>query len=120
MGSINNKAARNKARRLEGLAHGNDSFCETNATPRHNVIKIESEPNFDPAYVARGGQRSPGGAGQGVAQPWRAWVGLACCGVDQARFLKRQDSFPVSMISQWWVRRSCSAVVIFGVAEDGE
>jgi hypothetical protein len=27
--------------------------------------------------------------------------------------LKRQDALPVSMISQWWVRRSSSAVVIF-------
>lgn len=26
--------------------------------------------------------------------------------------LKRQDSFPVSTVSQWWVRRSSSAVVI--------
>ena len=31
---------------------------------------------------------------------------------DQARCLKRQLSLPVSMISQWWVRRSSSAVVI--------
>ena len=31
----------------------------------------------------------------------------------QARFLKRQLSFPVSTMSQWWVRRSRSAVVIF-------
>jgi hypothetical protein len=33
--------------------------------------------------------------------------------VDQLRFLKRQLSLPVSMISQWWVRRSNMAVVIF-------
>ena len=32
---------------------------------------------------------------------------------DQARFLKRQDSLPVSMISQWRVRQSKSAVIIF-------
>ena len=32
----------------------------------------------------------------------------------QERFLKRQLSLPVSMISQWWVRRSSSAVVILG------
>src|SRR6476620_1126563 len=32
----------------------------------------------------------------------------------QARFLKRQLSLPVSTMSQWWVRRSSSAVVIFG------
>ena len=31
---------------------------------------------------------------------------------DQARCLKRQLSLPVSMISQWWVRRSSNAVVI--------
>ena len=30
----------------------------------------------------------------------------------QARFLKRQLSLPVSTMSQWWVRRSSSAVVI--------
>jgi len=28
--------------------------------------------------------------------------------------LKRQLSLPVSMMSQWWVRRSSSAVVILG------
>jgi hypothetical protein len=38
--------------------------------------------------------------------------GVACC--DQRRFLKRQLSLPVSTMSQWWVRRSSSAVVIFG------
>jgi hypothetical protein len=32
----------------------------------------------------------------------------------QARFLKRQLSLPVSTMSQWWVRRSNKAVVIFG------
>jgi hypothetical protein len=31
---------------------------------------------------------------------------------DQARFLKRQLLLPVSMISQWWDRRSSSAGVI--------
>src|SRR3954452_24434222 len=31
----------------------------------------------------------------------------------QARFLKRQLSLPVSMMSQWWVSRSSMAVVIF-------
>ena len=33
---------------------------------------------------------------------------------DYERFLKRQLSLPVSMISQWWVRRSSRAVVILG------
>ena len=32
---------------------------------------------------------------------------------DQPRFLKRQLSLPVSMMSQWCVRRSSRAVVIF-------
>src|SRR3546814_14715723 len=32
----------------------------------------------------------------------------------QLRFLKRQLSLPVSTISQWWVTRSSSAVVILG------
>lgn len=31
---------------------------------------------------------------------------------DQARFLSRQLSLPVSTMSQWWVKRSSSAVVI--------
>ena len=31
--------------------------------------------------------------------------------------MKRQLSFPVSMMSQWWVSRSSIAVVDFGVAE---
>ena len=34
-------------------------------------------------------------------------------------FLKRKLSFPVSRMWQRWVRRSSSAVVIFGVAEHG-
>ena len=33
-------------------------------------------------------------------------------GAAQLRFLKRQLSLPVSMMSQWCVRRSSSAVVI--------
>src|SRR5215218_1576770 len=31
---------------------------------------------------------------------------------DQTRLLKRQLSLPVSTMSQWWVKRSSSAVVI--------
>ena len=33
--------------------------------------------------------------------------------------MKRQLSLPVSMISQWWVRRSSSAVVILGSPKTG-
>src|SRR3954465_1370489 len=46
----------------------------------------------------------------GVAETARARV----VGWSSARLLNRQLSLPVSMISQWWVRRSSSAVVIFG------
>src|SRR5213083_392096 len=46
----------------------------------------------------------------GVAETGRARV----VGSWSARLLKRQLSLPVSMISQWWVRRSSSAVVILG------
>ena len=37
---------------------------------------------------------------------------MGCRGRDQLRLLKRQLSLPVSMMSQWWVSRSSSAVVI--------
>ena len=38
--------------------------------------------------------------------------GAFCAGRAQRRCLKRQLSLPVSTMSQWWVRRSSSAVVI--------
>ena len=37
---------------------------------------------------------------------------------DQLRFLKRQLSLPVSMMSQWWVSRSSRGGRHLGVAED--
>ena len=44
----------------------------------------------------------------GSTPAWRSsWWG-------QLRCLKRQLSLPVSMMSQWWVMRSSSAVVILG------
>jgi hypothetical protein len=49
-----------------------------------------------------------------VAQPGRARISKEPFLEAQARFLNRQLSLPVSTISQWWVRRSSSAVVIFG------
>lgn len=51
-----------------------------------------------------GGAGQGCGTGSGRLRPERR---------DQARFLKRQFSRPVSTISQWWVRRSRSAVAIF-------
>jgi hypothetical protein len=62
---------------------------------------------------ARAGVSRPrleGGEHVGIlgAERW----GVACC--DQRRFLNRQLSLPVSTMSQWCVRRSSSAVVIFG------
>src|SRR3546814_2060403 len=43
-------------------------------------------------------------------------TGVQTCALPicQLRFLKRQLSLPVSTISQWWVTRSSSAVVILG------
>ena len=46
----------------------------------------------------------------GAVGPRGRSAGLGTAG--QARFLKRQLSLPVSRMSQWWVRRSSSAVVI--------
>ncbi len=49
----------------------------------------------------------------GVAQPADQGSRMSCAQAAlHARFLKRQLSLPVSTISQWWVSRSSSAVVI--------
>src|SRR5207302_8644869 len=50
---------------------------------------------------AWGGAVGPSGAIRDGLGPW-----------GQVRFLKRQLSLPVSRMSQWWVSRSSSAVVI--------
>ena len=65
----------------------------------------ESDPKRDPsgAWVAGPRRRS-----FQVAQTARAG---GCAGL-RPRVLKRQLSLPVSTISQWWVSRSSSAVVI--------
>jgi hypothetical protein len=56
------------------------------------------------------------GAKTGVAEPHRAEQSRSWRAVSRevgyARFLKRQLSLPVSMMSQWCVSRSCMAVVI--------
>src|SRR6266700_1873968 len=63
-------------------------------------------------------RRVPRASRSALTSDGAARVGGACLptgasrGGTQARFLKRQLSFPVSMISQWWVSRSRSAVVI--------
>ena len=57
----------------------------------------------------RCGEQARGGVAFQLAQPTRACV---LEGV-QARVLMRQLSLPVSTMSQWWVSRSSSAVVIF-------
>ena len=59
--------------------------------------------------LCRAGEQARGGVAFPLAQPTRACV---LEGV-QARVLMRQLSLPVSTMSQWWVRRSSSAVVIF-------
>ena len=53
------------------------------------------------------------GGGPDPAQRWGWRRRIRPSSGGQARFLKRQLSFPVSTMSQWWVRRSSSAVVIF-------
>jgi hypothetical protein len=49
-GGINNKTARNKARRSEGLAHGIDSFCETNATLVTMPSKLSQSQYWTPIW----------------------------------------------------------------------
>jgi hypothetical protein len=63
-------------------------------------------PKSDPSDRAKTGVAKPHIAEQ--SRTWRA-VGRA---VGYARFLKRQLSLPVSMMSQWCVSRSSMAVVI--------
>lgn len=57
----------------------------------------------------RCGEQARGGVAFQLAQPTRACVLEG----GQALVLMRQLSLPVSTMSQWWVRRSSSAVVIF-------
>src|SRR6202011_4466332 len=63
-------------------------------------------------------RRVPRASRSALTSDGAARVGGACLpsgasrGGTQARCLKRQLSLPVSMISQWWVSRSSSAVVI--------
>src|SRR5271166_2864486 len=59
-------------------------------------------------------QRSPRRSWSGLRSRGERGLARCYCLEDQARFLKRQLSLPVSTMSQWWVRRSSSAVVIFG------
>ncbi len=64
------------------------------------------------ARISRWGWRR-----EGVARPEAAPARskfLSGFGLGQLRCLKRQLSLPVSIISQWWVVRSSSAVVILG------
>ena len=68
-----------------------------------------SASNVDPSFALSR-------ADDGERSPRRSWSGLRSrgeCGAGcQPRCLKRQLSLPVSTMSQWWVRRSRSAVVI--------
>lgn len=70
-----------------------------------NFIKTESEPNVDPHSDDELIRRGEAGQGCGAGPDRRL--------ASQMRFLKRQLSLPVSTMSQWWVSRSSSAVVIF-------
>ena len=65
-------------------------------------------------------QEGPARSGVTAASPTERSAGSACLPTGasrggtavQVRFLNRQLSLPVSTMSQWWVRRSSSAVVI--------
>src|SRR5271155_3996387 len=63
-------------------------------------------------------QEGPARSGVTAPSPTERSAGGACLptgasrGDGQVRFLNRQLSLPVSMMSQWWVRRSSMAVVI--------
>jgi Bacterial transglutaminase-like N-terminal region len=54
-----------------------------------------------------------GSARQAELSDCAAWARAATLAREcQARFLRRQLSLPVSTMSQWWVKRSSSALVI--------
>jgi len=55
-----------------------------------------------------------GGTGTGKTHLAMAIARSCIRGGSRGRFFKRQLSLPVSTMSQWWVRRSSRAVVIFG------
>ena len=81
-------------------AHGSpgpDPRAGVKAREATRVAGLALTPSTDQALARAGGDCQDDTAG---------WV--------QARFLKRQLSLPVSTMSQWWVRRSSSAVVILG------
>jgi len=69
-----------------------------------------SASNIDPLVVDTDGSARVAAAGRGCGGGARAG---SLSGI-QTRCLKRQLSLPVSTMSQWWVRRSSNAVVIFG------
>ena len=81
------------------LAHGCQSASKVDPL---------SASNIDPLASIFGGSGRPAKAGQGCAAGRLRWRDAQA----EARFLKRQLSLPVSTISQWWVSRSSSAVVI--------
>jgi hypothetical protein len=64
------------------------------------------------AAAVKDGRRPSPEAARSVLDGGEHDARLGQDGSDQARFLKRQLSLPVSMMSQWCVRRSRSAVVI--------
>lgn len=65
------------------------------------------------------GKRPAGAPAESLAQAGRLSMAAAVPAPsgwpDQARFLRRRLSLPVSTMSQWWVRRSSRAVVIFAL-----
>jgi hypothetical protein len=92
------------------------SAVGTCSPPSCGARTVNRRGNGTPDRRAKG----PPVMGVGAPPPWLARSrrrsgeqgGEAGSEGAQARFLKRQLSLPVSTMSQWWVRRSSSAVVI--------
>jgi hypothetical protein len=84
--------------------HRRDQAAITQIVNRHG--------NGTPDRRAKGTPYGSVSRGRGAVWSGRRRERNSASVSDQARFLKRQLSLPVSTMSQWWVRRSSRAVVI--------
>ena len=120
------------ARTADRLVGGSDAVLVVDDTglPKKGVHSVGVAPQYASMLGKRVNRRANGtpyrrangtpwgGSEQAArdARPPKRRSERAACGQagggGQARFLKRQLSLPVSTMSQWWVRRSSSAVVI--------
>jgi hypothetical protein len=84
-----------------------DVKSHSTATPFRGQCRPPAGGKSDPSDGAKTGVAEPH-----IAEQSRSWRAASGEREGYARFLKRQLSFPVSMMSQWCVRRSSMAVVI--------